>query len=452
MSRRINRRRFFRDSALAGFSIYIVRNSFGAESKSPNEKLNIACIGAGGKGAGEVDDASKENLIAMCDVDDARAEKTYKKYPDVKRYKDFRKMLDEMGKSIDAVTVSTPDHIHAPAAIMAMAMGKHVFVQKPLTRTVWEARALAEAAKKYKVATQMGNQGTSTNGLRRAVEVLHAGVIGPVKLLHIWTNRPIWPQGFDRPKGEDPVPATVDWGLWLGPAPKRPYLAEHKSGPNEGKAVYLPFVWRGWYDFGAGALGDMACHTLNMPYWGLKLGHPTSVEAKVSKLMEETFPSGSVVDYYFPERGGLPPVHMTWYDGDMKPTAETLGLPEGEKLSNSGALVVGEKGMLYSDGDYGDKWHLTPKDKFEGVQLPEETIPRSPGHFKEWIIACKGGKPAMSNFPDYAGLLTEIVALGCVAQRLPGRKLEWDGPNMKVKNVPEAERLIKPEFPKGWWV
>jgi len=442
MSHRINRRKFFRDSALAGFSIYIVRNGFGAESTSPSEKINFACIGAGGKGEGEVDDcANHGNLVALCDVDDEKAKKTYKKYPDVPKFKDYRVMLAKLGKQIDAVTVSTPDHIHAPAAIRAMSMGKHVFVQKPLTRTVWEARQLALAAKKYKLATQMGNQGTASGGLRRAVELLHAGVLGPVKRLHIWTNRPIWPQGLDRPEKEEPVPETLDWKMWLGPAPSRPH-----------NKCYYPFNWRGWYDFGTGALGDMACHTLNMPYWGLKLAYPTSVEAKITKLWKETFPEGSVVQYYFPEREGMSALQMTWYDGTMKPNAEQLGLPEGEKVSGSGALVVGEKGMMYSDGDYGDKWHLLPKELDEEAKKVSETIPRSGNHFKEWVDAIKDGKPAMSNFPDYACKLTEIVTLGCVAQRLPDRKIEWDGEEMKAKNCPEAAALIKPEFPRGWWI
>lgn len=413
---------------------------------SPNEKLNIACIGAGGKGEGEVNDSNGENLVALCDVDEERAAKTYKRYPDVPRFKDFRVMLDKMGNQIDAVTVSTPDHIHAPAAMMAMAMGKHAFVQKPLTRTIWEARQLAKAASKYGVATQMGNQGTSTSGLRRAVEIIQAGVLGPVRRLHVWTNRPIWPQGQkaldERKRREnEPIPDTLDWELWLGPAPKRRF-----------NRIYLPFNWRGWYDWGTGAFGDMACHTLNMPYWGLKLCPPSAVEGKVENLMEEVYPSGSTVDYYFPAREGLPPVHMTWYDGDKKPNAEQLDLPEGERVSGSGALVVGEKGMLYSDGDYGDRWHLTPKENFDGVKMPDETIPRSPGHFKEWIDACKGGKPAMSNFPGYASLLTEIVDLGCVAQRLPGRRIEWDGKKLKAKNCPEAAALVKPDIPKEWWV
>jgi hypothetical protein len=287
----------------------------------------------------------------------------------------------------------------------------------------------------------MGNQGTSQSGLRRAVEVIQAGVLGKVTRLHVWTNRPIWPQGIERPKEEEPVPETLDWKLWLGPSPMRPY-----------NKVYLPFNWRGWYDWGTGAFGDMACHTLNMPYWALKLCHPTAIQGKVSKLMPETYPAGSIVDYYFPEREGLPPVQFTWYDGNMKPNAEQLKLPEGEKVSGSGALVVGEKGSLYSDGDYGEKWHLLPKELTEEAAKVAETIPRSPGHFTEWVNACKGGKPAMSNFPDYSSLLTEIVDLGTIAQRIPDQKLEWDGKKLAFKNSPEATKLVKPVLPKGWWI
>jgi len=456
MSRKTNRREFLSTIAVGGAGLLAAGSVGCARMKtrpavrmrtvSPNEKLNIACIGCGGKGEGEVQDAAREKLVALCDVDEKRARKAFEEYSDVPKFKDYRVMLDKMGKDIDAVTVSTPDHIHAPAAIMAMLMGKHAFVQKPLARSVYECRRLAEVAREMKVATQMGNQGTSTKGLRHAVEIIQAGVLGPVKTLNVWTNRPIWPQGQGALDGrqkqaKEPKPDTLDWNLWLGPAPKRPY-----------NACYLPFNWRGWYDWGTGAFGDMACHTLNMPYWGLQLGQPLSIEGKVSKLMEEVFPSGSVVKYEFPERKGLPPLTMYWYDGDMKPNAQQLGLPEGERVSASGALIVGEKGMMYSDGDYGDKWHLTPKSFAEGAKLPEEKMPVSPGHFEEWVRACKGGKPAMSNFPDYSGLLAEIVVLGCVAQRIPGRKLEWNPKTMKFKGCPEAEPIVHPKFPAGYEV
>ena len=432
------RRNFLRTSALAGAGLWVSR--YGLASNSPNEKVNFACIGAGGKGEGEVDDCARfGNLVALCDVDDKRAQKSYKQYPDVPRFKDFRKMLDELGNKIDAVTISTPDHIHAPAAVMAMEMGKHAFVQKPLTKAVWEARLLGAIAKKNKVATQMGNQGTAGGGLRRAVEIVQAGVLGPVKRLHVWTNRPIWPQGIDRPTETEPAPETLDWTLWLGPTPMRPY-----------NSAYMPFNWRGWYDWGTGAFGDMACHTLNMPFWGLKLGQPATLEAKVTELKPETYPKGSVVDYMFPARDGMAELHMTWSDGTMtpeKPEDIELALPANAKWSKSGFYIVGEKGGIYSGDDYGNSWHLVGGVSQEGVP---ETIERSPGHFEEWVIAIKGGKPAKSNFTDYSSRLTEVVLLGTVAQRLPGKKLEWDAAAMKMKGVPEADLIIHPQYPKGW--
>jgi predicted dehydrogenase len=437
-----NRRDFLRHSALVGAGLFASGYGFAAAGKSANEKINFACIGAGGKGEGEVDDCARSgNLVAMCDVDDQKAAKSFKKFPDVKRFKDFREMLDKMGKEIDAVTISTPDHIHAPAAVMAMELGKHVYCQKPMTKAVWEARLMAAIAKKNKVATQMGNQGTAAGGLRRGVELIQSGLFGPVKRLHAWTNRPIWPQGVDRPEKEEPVPETLNWPLWLGPTAMRPY-----------NSVYLPFNWRGWYDWGTGAFGDMACHTLNLPFWGLKMGYPTSVQGKVSKLMKESYPSGSVVDFQFPAREGMPELHMTWSDGDMTPKQPEdieLKLPAGAKWSRSGIYLVGSKGGLYSGDDYGGNWNLVGVSDEDAKKVPE-SIERSPGHFEEWVAAIKGGKPAKSNFPDYSSLLTEVVLLGTVAQRLPGKRLEWDAKAMKMTNAPEADKIIKPDYPKGW--
>jgi len=447
MSGKITRRKFLKSTTLAGAGFWAARRTVWSEMKSPNEKLNIAGIGVGGRGAGNIDGVSSENIVALCDVDRSRAGGTFRKFPKAARYQDFRKMLEKEHKNIDAVVVATPDHVHAPASVMAMKLGKHVYCEKPLTHSPYEARVMREVAAKHKLATQMGNQGTASNGLRRAVEILHAGVIGQVREAHVWTNRPIWPQGTDailehfgvknalHGGGAGPqAPSGLDWDLWIGPAPWRPY-----------DPCYAPFKWRGWWDFGTGSLGDMACHTMNMPFWGLKLGSPTTVEAEVSELNPETAPTWSIIRYEFPARGNLSPVTFTWYDKFKKPPAELF---EGEDVASSGSLMIGEKGKLYSPGDSGDTFRLLPKSKFEGFKGPEPSIPRSPGHHKEWVIACKGGPPAMSNF-NYAGPLTETVVLGTVAMRA-GRRIEWDAKNVKVTNYAEANQFVRREYRKGW--
>jgi len=331
-------------------------------------------------------------------------------------------------------------------------MGKHCYCEKPLTHNVREARLMREIAAEKKLATQMGNQGTSTGDLRQGVEIIQSGAIGEVREVHIWTNRPIWPQGFDAllvqhqgvknalsgsMKGGHtiaPPPDTLAWDLWLGPAAERPY-----------DAVYCPFKWRGWWDFGTGALGDMACHTMNLPYWALKLGAPTSVEAKVWELNPQTAPRSTIISYQFPARGDLPPVTVTWYDGKMYPPKDLF---HGEKISGSGSLMVGTKGKYYSSDDYGERRVLLPRDAFKDYQPPAPSIPRSPGHHREWIEACKGGKPAFSNF-DYSGPLTEMVLLGVVATRANGR-IEWDPTGMNVTNDADANRLLTREYRKGW--
>ena len=316
----ISRRQFLYYSALAaGGTALAGCTAPRPRSISANEKLNIGVIGSGGKGASDTDCCAGENIVALCDVDERTATSRRKKYPNAKFYKDFRKML-EQEKTLDAVIVSTPDHMHAMAAATAIRMGKHVYCQKPLTQTVYEARLLRKLAKQYKVATQMGNQGSAEDGLRRAVEVIQAGLIGPVRQVYVWTNRPIWPQGMDRPSGADPVPATLDWDGWIGPAAMRPYKAEWpsaqaSSGRRRRSAVYQPFVWRGWQDFGTGALGDMACHTANMPFRALKLGYPTEIEATTSAMNKESYPLKSTIRFEFPSREGLAPVTFWWYDG-----------------------------------------------------------------------------------------------------------------------------------------
>jgi predicted dehydrogenase len=468
----ITRRNFIKQSSLALGAATLAAPSF-VHGQNLNSKIRVACVGVGGKGSSDTDSAygMGGEIVGLCDVDEGtlngklkslqeRARKAQKPEPQPRLYKDFRKMLSELENSIDAVTVSTPDHVHGVAATMAAKMGKHIYCQKPLVQTVYEARLLRKIAKEKNLCTQMGNQGSAERGLRRAVEVIQAGVIGNPKELHVWSNRPIWPQGLDRPQGEDPVPANLDWDLWLGPAQMRPYK----------KGVYHTFSWRGWFDFGTGALGDMACHTVNMPFRALKLGYPNVVEYEMgSRFYPETFPKTSRIRFEFPEREGLPPLKFWWYDGNpgdaLKPlrpytdaTKEIVAFRD--KLPDSGCLVIGEKGKIFSPDDYGSQFYIMLKGEgeyksgndHEACKAVEQTIPRSPGHDQEWFNAIKAGKPelAYSNF-EIAGYLTEIILLGCVALRVgEGRRMEWDGPNMKSSNLAEAEKFVKRDYRPGW--
>ena len=432
MARRFSRRSLLKSGALAAGSTLCGGFNILPGGESPNEKLNIGIIGAGGKGAGDLAGVSSENIAALCDVDNNQAAGSLKRYPKAARYADYRKML-EKEKGLDAVTVSTPDHHHAPAALMAMALGKHVYCQKPLTHSVSEARLLRAAAKKHKVATQMGNQGHGEHGSRRMVELIRAGTLGTVKEVHVWSNRPIWPQGIKRPAKSQPVPAGLDWDLWLGLAPERPY-----------HSAYVPFKWRGWWDFGTGALGDMACHNWDIAYWALELGLPETIEATSSPLFKESAPAWSVIRYRFPAIASRPAVNLTWYDGPRRPPSELF---EGERVSSNGSIIVGDKGKLYVPHYWGDGM-LLPKKDFVDFKAPEPSIPRSPGHYKEWILACKGGPAALSNF-DYSAQLTEAVLLGNLAVRLGG-KVNWDAKNMKVTGRPEAEPLIKRAYRPGY--
>jgi predicted dehydrogenase len=381
------------------------------------------------------------------------------------------------------VVVSTPDHLHASVASIALRLGKHVYCQKPLTQTVYEARLLRRLAKENNVATQMGNQGSAENGLRRAVEVVQAGLIGSVRQVHVWSNRPIWRQGMDRPAGSDPIPEGFNWDLWLGPAPLRPFKAAWtdtpapaaSEAPTKGKrkgktrssrnSIYHPFVWRGWQDFGTGALGDMACHTCNMPFRALKLGYPTEIEAECSGINQESYPKSSKIRFQFPAREALPALTFWWYDGGQKPQADlTADVREMlDTVPGSGCLLLGDKGTLFSPDDYGARFSLKLKgdkelidgDSHEAVKALAQSIPRNEfqgnfdlRHHLEWIAACKGGKPGYSNF-EIAAYLTEIILLGCIALRV-GKKLEWDGPNMVARNSPEAARFVRREPRSGW--
>ena len=459
----LTRRQFLSRTALAAGAVTLSFPYVG-QVLGANDRIRIACIGVGGKGDSDSSNAAEcgGQIVAICDVDHNNLEKKAKQFaeqfPGLKQYRDYRKMLDEIGKDIDAVTVSTPDHHHGVAAIRAMEMGKHCFCQKPLVQTVYEARIMRQLAKEKGLATQMGNQGSAENGLRRAVEIVQAGVIGKPLELHVWTNRPIWPQGLDRPPGHDPVPASLDWDVWLGPAPQRPFK----------KDVYHPFKWRGWFDFGTGALGDMACHTVNMPFRALKLGYPNVVECELaSRMYPETFPKTSRIRFEFPEREDLPPLKFWWYDGNptdplapLRPEANVVRevIATYDKLPGSGALIVGDKGKLFSPDDYGARFFIAMKGKSEYISGEQDeackavpqTIPRSPGHMQEWFRMMKEGTPAYSNF-DIAAYLTEIILLGCIAVRVgEDNRMDWDGPNMRSPNLPEAARFVKRHNRHGW--
>jgi predicted dehydrogenase len=429
-----SRRTFLKQTMLSGMGFSIASCNYLQRGASPNEKLNIGIIGAGGKGKSDAKNAAKDgdNVVAICDVDLQRGAQTFKRFPKARIYTDYRVMLEN--EKLDAVTISTPDHHHYAATLTAMQLGLHVYCQKPLTHSPWEARQLLEASRRYKVATCMGNQGTAHDGLREAAEVVQSGAIGKVREAHVWTNRPVWPQGIARPSESQEVPATLHWDLWLGPAPERPY---HKS--------YCPFTWRGWWDFGTGALGDMACHTANLTFLALKLGAPVAVEAETSGVNAESPPVASKICFEFPARGDLPPVKLFWYDGGNMPPTGVLGDIE---LPKTGSYLVGDKGILYSPDDYGKKYFLLPEEKFADFKLPPQTFPRSPGHTEEWLRACKGGLPALSNF-EYAAPFTEAILLGNVALRC-GRRIEWDSDNIKVTNFDEANQYVRRSYRKGW--
>ena len=467
MPRRITRRRAVQ-LGTAGALGYLftgssvsVRRAYGA-----NETLRVAGIGVGGKGAGDIDQAGQlMTVVALCDIDDERTGQRLKVWPNAKPFFDYRQMFDKMGKEFDAVTVSTADHSHAPASALAIRAKKHVYCQKPLTHTVAEARLLRELAAEHKVCTQMGNQGSAHNGLRRAVEIVQSGLLGAVREAHVWTNRPAhyWKQSPDivaRPKDEPPVPKGVHWEEWIGPAPMRPYARAFAPRP-----AYHPHDWRGYWDFGTGALGDMACHTANMAFRALKLDAPTAVDAEAAEINPETYPAWGRIRYHFPARGELPACVLHWYEGKrdgktVLPPDDLLAklLKKGEKLSDSGSILVGEKGTLFSPNDYGAKFTFTPEKDFAGVQTakPEKAVAgvdKDEDSYmkKEWVEAIKANKPALaaSNF-DYAGRLTEAMLLGNIAVRFAGTKLEWDAAKLRFTNSDAATKLVSKEYRKGW--
>jgi predicted dehydrogenase len=451
-----SRRGFLRTAAAIASVTVVPGHVLGLDNQQPpSERLNIAGVGVGGMGHSNLTkcSAAQENIVALCDVDQVYAAKTFKQFPKARVYGDFREMLDKQ-KDIQAVIVATPDHVHAVVALAAMRAGKHVYVQKPLAHSVYEARMLTEAARQYKVVTQMGNQGHSGLGIRLVCEWIWSGAIGAVREVHAWTNRPVWPQGVevDRPRDTPPVPATLDWDRWLGPAPYRPY-----------HPTYLPQSWRAWWDFGTGSLGDLGCHVLDPVFWAMKLKYPQSVEAcistywgdfwKITKPKNETYPRSTIVRYKFPARADMAPMTLTWWDGGLMPPRPEQ-LEEGRQMGDSdgGLLFLGDKGTLMA-GCYGKSPRLIPETTMKEFKFPTPTIDRIPGgldgHEKDWIRACKGGKPASSNF-DYSGPLSEMVLMGNLAVRFPDRRLLWNGENMEVTNDAQANHYVRRKYREGW--
>ena len=467
-SGKVNRRRFLATTSAVGVGYWAAGGVAAAAPRSPLERVHFACIGVGGKGASDSTDAGRLGTIAaICDIDDKTISKKQaeKGFGDARVFHDFRELYDQMGDKFDAVTVSTPDHTHAVATLQAIKMGKHCYTQKPLTHSIEEARVLGNAAREAGVITQMGNQGTADSNLRQSAALVKKGVVGKVSEVHVWSNRPVWPQSFNLQVKTEPTAGEeeawnarrkqVKWDLWLGPAKPRPYSPE-----------IHPFKWRGFWEFGTGALGDMACHTLNMSYMAMDLKFPTSVEAQSDRHDSVCYPAWSKIEFEFPATETRDAVKMVWYDGGQLPPTELLeGLPkQGEKKRNfsSGALLIGETGKFYSPGDGGGDAKNTGVLDAEGTYTPIRDIVRgegafadykrtefvrSPGHFDEFVESIQSGEQAVSNFPDYAGPLTETILLGNLAV-WSGKKVQWDAKNMIAADADEAtQKLIRHDYP-----
>jgi predicted dehydrogenase len=462
-----SRRKFIRNAAVASAGFFIVpRHVIGRGFIAPSDKLNIAGIGVGGKGESDLAEFAKSPnavIVALCDVDDRQAKKSKERFPKATYHKDFRQMLEKEKNNIDAVSVSTPDHTHAVAAMMAIQMGKHVYVQKPLTHDIFEARMLTEAARKYKVVSQMGNQGASGDGVRQMQEWYNAGIIGDAHTIRVWTNRPVWPQGFGKPKNTAPVPAELEWDLWLGPAP----WEEYREG-------YVPFNWRGYWSFGTGALGDMACHLVDPAFKTVGLGYPSEVECSVAAIYEQMWtasyypdscPAASSIKLKFPGKNGKPDVKLYWMDGGIRPERPEELKPEeamGDTDGSGGVIIEGTNGKMMC-GTYGSNPKLLPTSRMTEVSVPK-TLARVPeGHYVQWVNACIAGfgKKELSSSFDYSGPLTEAVLMGNLALRawniknqqgrfIGRKKLLWDAVNMKITNFDEANQFVRREYRQGW--
>jgi len=461
-----SRREFIKNTSVAAAGFMIVpRHVLGRGFVAPSDKLNIAGIGAGGKGENDLAEMAKSpnvNIVALVDVDDRQAVKSRERFPKAKYYKDFREMLDKEKNNIDACTISTPDHFHAVATLAAMQLGKHVYTQKPLTHDIYEARVLAEAAKKYKVVTQMGNQGASGDGVRQMMEWYNAGLIGDATEIHCWTNRPVWPQGFGKPTSRDAIPKELDWDKWLGPTQFEEY---HKE--------YVPFNWRGYWSFGTGALGDMACHIIDPAWRTVGLTYPTSVECSVVNLYEKMWeasyhpdscPAASSLKLDFPGAPGKPDVKLYWLDGGILPERPAeLGPDEVMGDDGGGAIITGTKGKIMCSV-YGENPQLLPTSRTKEANVPK-TLARVPeGHYLQWVNACIAGygKKTVSSPFEYAGPLTESILMGNLAIRsfslkdsagkefIGRKKLLWDAKNMKITNFDEANQFVKREYRNGW--
>jgi len=432
MSRGVNRRDFLKASGLAGAGLLLLPDSRTAFGYSANEKLNIAIIGAGGRGRANIAGVSHQNIVAMCDADERRAAEPFDAYPDVPKFYDYRRMLDAMDNRIDAVVISAANHVHAPASIMAMRMGKHVYCEKPGAHTVHEARVARQVAAEQQVATQLGTQIHASDNYRRIIELIRAGAIGQVHECHLWNRQGRGDRG-DRPGETPPVPEGLAWDAFLGPAPQRPYHPTYVKGSGGN--------WHWWWTFGGGELGNMGCHYFDLPFWALELTHPTSIEADGPAPHPESTPARQEVTYRFPARGNHPAVTLTWAHGAQPPPVfEEHDFPDW-----AWGVFVGSKGMLLVN--YG-RHMLWPEEKFADYQPPEPSIPSSPGHYEEWITACKGGHPANCHF-GYSSPITEAVLLGNVAYRT-GQRLDWDAQNFLITNAAEANDLLRRTYRPGW--